>query len=124
MPLSATSKVGQASRLSGAGETPALLSDDSARTGAIDLLADPAAPDLEAMGDAEWEHHAMSVATERVKRQVKAEQFQMFDLYVLQGWPVRDVARVLGVSAGQVYLAKHRVGRLLKKQLKQLAQGR
>jgi len=55
---------------------------------------------------------------------VKAEHFQMFDFYVLQAWPVREVARVLNVSVAQVYLAKHRVGALLKKQLKRLAQGR
>jgi len=44
----------------------------------------------------------------------------MFELYVLQGWPVREVARLLGVSAGQVYLAKHRVSRLLKKEILRL----
>src|SRR6266542_6274977 len=36
-------KVGQASRLSGAGETPALLSDDTARTATINRVPDSAA---------------------------------------------------------------------------------
>jgi RNA polymerase sigma-70 factor (ECF subfamily) len=58
---------------------------------------------------------------ERVKQTVKAEQFQIFDLYVLQHWPLKEVTRVLGVSAGQVYLAKHRVSALLKKQARKLA---
>ncbi len=71
----------------------------------------------------EWQKHLLATATERVKRQVKAEHFQMFDFYVLQAWPVREVARVLNVSVAQVYLAKHRVGALLKKELKRLAQG-
>ena len=45
--------------------------------------------------------------------QVDEKQFQIFDLYALQGWPARDVARSLGVSVARVYLIKHRVGRLL-----------
>ena len=44
----------------------------------------------------------------------------MFELYVVQGWPVREVARLLNASAGQVYLAKHRVGGLLKKEVRRL----
>jgi RNA polymerase sigma-70 factor (ECF subfamily) len=102
----------------------AATGDATARTATIERIPDPATPDLETLWDMEWEKHLLSIAIERVKRHVNAEQFQMFDLYVLQGWPVRDVARVLRVSAGQVYLAKHRVGTLLKKELKQLAQGR
>jgi RNA polymerase sigma-70 factor (ECF subfamily) len=59
-------------------------------------------------------------ATERVKQQVSDSHYQIFDLYVLQGWPPREVARTLGVSRGQVYLAKHRVGGLVKRELKRL----
>jgi hypothetical protein len=33
------------------------------------------------------------VAIERVKQRVGTKQFQMFDLYVLKNWPVREVAR-------------------------------
>lgn len=98
-----------------------LQPDDATRTATIERLPDPAA-DLEAMWDEEWEKHLLTIATERVKRQVKAEHFQMFDLYVLQHWPVRDVARVLNVGTGQVYLAKHRVGSLLKKEIRKLEQ--
>ena len=57
---------------------------------------------------------------ERVKQKARAEHYQMFDLYVLQNWPVSDVARTLGVSVGQVYLAKHRVGALVKKEVRNL----
>jgi hypothetical protein len=48
--------------------------------------------------------------TERVKRQVSDVQFQIFDLHVLRGWPVRDIAVTRDVSIAQVYLAKPRVG--------------
>jgi RNA polymerase sigma-70 factor (ECF subfamily) len=95
-------------------------SEGETRTAAIERVPDSAADKLEALWDEEWEKHALAVALERVKKQVKAEHFQMFDLYVLQHWPVREVARVLGVTSGQVYLAKHRVGRLLRTELRKL----
>jgi RNA polymerase sigma factor (sigma-70 family) len=75
---------------------------------------------IEGIWEAEWENHLRSTALERIKRKVKPEQFQMFDFYVLKGWPVGDAARALGVSVTQVYLARHRIGGMLKKELKQL----
>ena len=41
-------------------------------------------------------------------------------MQVILGQPVREVARTLGVNAGQVYLAKHRVSALLKKEIQKL----
>ena len=41
----------------------------------------------------------------------------MLELYVVQVWPVREVVQLPSASAGQVYLAKHRVSRLLKKEI-------
>jgi DNA-directed RNA polymerase specialized sigma24 family protein len=79
--------------------------------------------DLDALWDQEWQKNLMSAALEKVKRQVSARQFQMFDLYVLQNWAVAEVARVLRVSTPQVYLAKHRISRLLKKEVAKLERG-
>ena len=45
---------------------------------------------------------------------------QIFDLYCLEDWPAQKVARTLGVGLGRVYLVKHRVGRLLKKEMRRL----
>ncbi|HXU77884.1 MAG TPA: helix-turn-helix domain-containing protein, partial [Methylomirabilota bacterium] len=59
-------------------------------------------------------------AQAQVKTQVDARQWQIFDLYALKQWPVRDVVKALGISAGQVYLARHRISQLLKKALKGL----
>ena len=36
---------------------------------------------------------------------------------VERGWAIADVARVVGVSKAQVYLAKHRVARALKREV-------
>jgi len=114
-------KVGQASALSGAGGTSALRArDDSTRTATIERVADPASLDLDSVWDTEWKRNLAEAAKERVKQKVSAQQFQMFELYVAQGWPVREVARLLKVIAGQVYLAKHRVSRLLKKEVARL----
>jgi RNA polymerase sigma-70 factor (ECF subfamily) len=44
----------------------------------------------------------------------------VFSFSVLKGWPVAEVKRALDVSAAQVYLARHRVGALLKKELQRL----
>jgi RNA polymerase sigma-70 factor (ECF subfamily) len=94
--------------------------DNTARTATVEGVADPAGCDVEAVWNEEWEKNLSEAAIERVKRQVKAKQFQMFELYVLQQWPVRDVARMLRVSAAQVYLAKHRIARLVKKEINRL----
>jgi len=44
----------------------------------------------------------------------------MFDFYAVRQWPVGKVAQTLGVSAAQVYLAKHRVTGLIKKEVRAL----
>src|SRR5436190_7941094 len=103
-----------------ASPTPLPIGDSADRTDALERIADPSGCDLEGIWDAEWEKNLLTSALERVKRQVAPEQFQIFDLCFLEGWPVRKVTQALGVSAARVYLAKHRVGRLLKKELARL----
>lgn len=70
--------------------------------------------------DAEWGKQLVNTALARVKQQVSQRQYQIFDLYMLKEYPAEDVAETFGVNVGQVYLAKHRVGSLVKKELKQL----
>jgi RNA polymerase sigma-70 factor (ECF subfamily) len=103
-------KTGNVSCLSESGETPDLLSQ----------IPDPAGFDLEAIWDEEWKKNLLAAALERIKRQADPEQFQIFDLYCLEQLPVQKVAQTLGVSVARVYLAKHRLGRLLKKEIKRL----
>jgi RNA polymerase sigma-70 factor (ECF subfamily) len=112
-------KVGQASNLSGAGKKPALPSDDR-RTATVERVADPAANELEAVWETEWQQTVMEVAMRRVKEQANLKECQMFDLYVLRGWLAREVARALGVSVARVYLAKHRIAPLVRREIKQI----
>jgi RNA polymerase sigma-70 factor (ECF subfamily) len=112
--------VGQASCLSGAGETPALRSDDTGSTATLDRIPDPAGVELQSLWQAEWEKHLLTTALEQVKRQVSPRQYQMFDLHVLQKLSVQDAARTVQATVASVYMAKYRVGRLLRKALKKL----
>ncbi len=80
-------------------------------------LADPAGFDLETVWDEEWRKNVMKAAVTRVKRQVDAKQYQVFDCYVFKQWPAQKVAAELRVNVAQVYLIKHRIAALLKKEL-------
>jgi len=62
----------------------------------------------------------MEMATRRLRRQLDPEQYQMFELHVLQGQPVKEVARKLGVTRAQVYFARYKASALLKREIKAL----
>jgi RNA polymerase sigma factor (sigma-70 family) len=94
--------------------------DGTARTSTIERISDPNVVDLDAVWDEEWQKNLMSAALERVKRQVSPRQFQIFDLYALRNWSARQVAQTLRIGVAQVYMAKHRVSGLLRKEVKKL----
>jgi len=94
--------------------------DTSDETAAIERIGDPAGFDLESIWDEEWKKNLLRAALERVRRRIDPEQFQIFDLHCVEQWPVSKVTSTLGVSAARVYLVKHRVGGLLKKELSRL----
>jgi len=75
---------------------------------------------LESIWDREWRDNISAAALERVKAKVSPRQFQIFDCYVMKGWGVKKTAEALGINAAQVYLAKHRVGNLVKKEIQGL----
>jgi RNA polymerase sigma factor (sigma-70 family) len=83
------------------------------RTPTVERVPGPEGERLTALWEEEWKKDLFERALERMKPQVDEKHFQIFDLYAVQGWPARDVARSLGVSVARVYLIKHRVGRLL-----------
>jgi RNA polymerase sigma factor (sigma-70 family) len=86
----------------------------------ITEIPDPAGVALEAIWETEWQTNLLKAALERVKHRVREEHYQMFDLYVLNHWPPGKVAKMLRTNVGQVYLAKHRISSLMKKELKAL----
>jgi len=95
--------------------------EDERNTAPIDRCADPRGVALEELWDREWREQIMEIALRRVRSLVSPRQFQIFSCYVLNSWSVERLKDELGVNAAQVYLAKHRVGRLLRKEAARLS---
>ena len=87
-------------------------------TPTVEHIADPRGFELEATWDEEWKKNLLAAALERVKRRVDPEQFQIFDLYCIENWSAQKVARTLGVGIGRVYLARHRIGAEMRREIK------
>jgi len=99
---------------------PSSTTGDTSRTATIARVPDPASLDLNAVWNEEWRKNLVDAAIDRVKQQVAPKQFQIFDLAVLKELPVREVTKLLKVNAAQVYLARHRLGALVKKEVARL----
>jgi len=95
-------------------------SADDRATATIERIPDSQNVDLDSVWEAEWKENLFEAAIARVKKQIEPKQFQIFDCYVRKEWPAQKVAERLRVNVGQVYLARHRVGGLLKKEIKAL----
>ncbi|HSS17158.1 MAG TPA: sigma-70 family RNA polymerase sigma factor [Candidatus Dormibacteraeota bacterium] len=95
-------------------------SDDDRKTATIERLPDLNVVDLDVLWEREWRENLFHAAIARVKKKVDPKQFQIFDCYVRKEWPAQKVAAQLRVSVGQVYLARHRVSTLIKKEVKTL----
>ena len=95
-------------------------SADDRLTATIERVPDSHVVDLDAVWEKEWQENLFDAAIARVKRKVDPKQFQIFDCYVRKEWPAQKCAEQLRVNIGQVYLARHRVSALLKKEIKAL----
>ena len=99
---------------------------DDSKTGAdlprpdVAEIPDPAGDAAESVWEKEWQANLLKTAMETIKPRIKEEHYQIFDLYVIKQWPVRNVARALGVNVGLVYLVKYRISALLKKEVRRL----
>ena len=94
---------------------------DTTRTATIERIADPTGFDLDTAWEEEWRRNLLHTAIVRVKTKIDPKQYQIFDCYVFKQWPAQKVAAELQVSIAQVYLAKHRVAALLKKEIEKAA---
>ena len=84
---------------------------------ALEDLPNTAGSAFESHWEEEWQNYMLQTALRRVKHKVHPKQFQIFDLYVTQNWPMKSVVETLGVSSAQVYMAKMRVSRILKAEI-------
>ena len=102
------------------GTIPIGSGDDTSRMATVERVPDPNVTDFGGEWDSAWERNLLTQAIERVRRRIDGWQFQAFDLYVSKQWPPADVARTLGVSVARIYLTKHRISRMLKKEIELL----
>lgn len=83
-------------------------------------IPDPAGDALDEVWQREWEENLLGAALRRIRSKVSAQQLMIFELAALGEVPLPQVARKLGVSLMQVYLARHRVGKLFKAEVLRL----
>ena len=102
------------------GQPRAGSADGTAGTDPLDQIADPAIPEFGAEWDEAWEKNLMTRGLERVRERIEERKFQIFDLLVTKDWPPGRVAKTLGISIARVYLTRHRVAAMLKKEVKRL----
>ena len=89
-----------------------LLEDDEAPV--WEAVPDPAGDKVDEIWQKEWEDNLVKAALRRISPKVSAQQLMIFELAALGEVPLKQVARKLDVSLMQVYLARHRVGKLFK----------
>jgi RNA polymerase sigma factor (sigma-70 family) len=90
-------------------------------TATVERIPDPNDPDDK--WDDQWQRTALDKALERLKRRVKAKHYQIFDLVFVQGRPMREVAKSFGVTVANVYLIRHRLGGLLRREIRAVESG-
>ena len=86
----------------------------------VEQMAQLTGEPFETLWDKEWEANIMDAAMRRIKNRVDPKQLQIFDLLVRKNWPVGKVAEDLKINVARVYMARHRVGRLVKKEVEHL----
>lgn len=97
--------------------------EDGPEGAALEELADEAQPTMDEVFELEWKRGLYEAARERIRGRVAARQFQIFDLSVTREWSVEKVVEALGVTANQVYLARHRVGEAISVEVRRMEQG-
>jgi RNA polymerase sigma-70 factor (ECF subfamily) len=83
-------------------------------------LADTPDAQIEAAWESEWRETLFQAGLTRVRQRASPKHYQVFDYCVLQNVSAPQVARMLGLTAAQVYLAKHRVGIAVKRAVAEL----
>jgi RNA polymerase sigma factor (sigma-70 family) len=90
---------------------------DTRETGTLDRLPGDGEAAFETVWEEEWQRHVLDAAFSRMKSKVDAKHFQIFDCLVRKGWSTAQTAKTLKTNIAQVYLVKHRLKTLLKKEL-------
>lgn len=89
-------------------------------TSLLDQIPDPESLELDTVWHEEWRKNLAAVALERVKGRIKPEHYQVFYLSTVRRLGPRRVAETLGLNIAQVYLVRHRVAALVRKEAQAL----
>ena len=107
-----------------AGRRPDLKADSQAEPvshGSVpeDLIDPSPTPDEQFQADFEaaWRQVALEEALDEIRHEVEPSTFQAFDLCVREDMPVREVAKLLGLTRNAVYVAKSRILKRLRENL-------
>lgn len=99
-----------------------VTSAETQRLAIENALASTPSPDeqIDAAWESEWRDTLFQAALVRVRQRSNPKHYQVFDYCVLQDLSAPKVARMLGLSAAQVYLAKHRIGMAVRRAVSEL----
>jgi RNA polymerase sigma factor (sigma-70 family) len=86
----------------------------------MEAVPDPAADALDEIWQHEWEENLVKTAFRRLRSKVSSQQLLIFRMCMSSELPLGQVAKKLGVNVAQVYLARHRVGKLFKAEVQRL----
>ena len=83
----------------------------------MDGIPDPQSLQVETIWEDEWKKNIVEVALNRLKDRLKPEHFQLFYLSVVKHFGVREVAAMLGMTSARVYLIRHRIAKVVRKEI-------
>ena len=75
---------------------------------------------IESVWNEEWHSYLLQRALEKVKNQVSTRSLQIFHLGAVNGLSTEQIRTTLGLGRTSVYLARYRVGLLVKKEVSRL----
>ena len=74
--------------------------------------------DLEHQLEDAFDRELLELATHRIKGRVKPGTWEAFQLTAVEGRSGADVARQLGIAVAHVFVAKHRVQKMLQEEVR------
>ena len=78
-------------------------------------LTETREPTVDKTWDEQWKRKHLRSFLKRILARVSASTRHAFQLYVVSGWPVDEVAETLNISTDQVYAARSRITRDLRR---------
>jgi RNA polymerase sigma-70 factor (ECF subfamily) len=99
-----------------------VVNEDGQEVDELNSIPD-ANDELTKIWDTEWDRNLWHAALERVKQKVDLKQYQIFDLFVFKNLSVAEIANTMNVNRAYVYLIKHRMQKLLKKESQVICDG-